>query len=225
MNAKIQLAGSQPAFVAALTARRSGATANTPECQLDGYVDFGRRAAIQRRAWLPLAVAAALAAAPAEAQDAPPPGRPFGGSIATPVSPTAVLQARLEPAPDSGAVLGYAVVIRGPAGWYRRPTRWNPLPPDSVEADGGVIGEAWEVGERRYSLRYDPAAQRLTLFGRTMDLGASRVVFVTLGEDPADPTTVEQGPPTDFRLAAPPFAPAFLQAFPEARAFAGLPPE
>lgn len=185
------------------------------------------------RAWIPLVVAFALAAVPAAAQDvtitvAPtdsPPGRTLGGSVATPISPTAVLQARLEPAPDSGAVLGYAVVIRGPAGWYRRPTRWYPLPPDSAGAEIGVTGEVWEVGERRYTLRYHPAQQRLTLFGRTVDLGASPVVFVTLGENAADPATVEQGPAVAFRLEEPPFAPAFLQAVPEARAFAGIAPE
>ena len=134
----------------------------------------------------------------------------------------------MEPAPDSGAVLGYAVVIRGPKNWYHRPTRWRDLRngDGSAPADSGSSAEAWTVGEREYTIRYDPKASALTLFGHTVDLRVSRVVFVTLGAAPSDSAIVVQGPAVDFRLPErTAFAPAFLDAVPEAEAFASDPPQ
>lgn len=155
------------------------------------------------------------------------PGRTFSLRSASPVSASAVLQGVMEPASDSGAVLGYAVVIRGPKNWYRRPTRWRDLRDDggSAPADSGSSAEAWTVGEREYTIRYNRGASALTLFGQTVDLRVSRVVFVTLGAGPTDAVTVVQGPAVDFRLPErTAFAPAFLDAVPEAKAFASDPP-
>ncbi len=188
------------------------------------------------RTWL-LVLAAALLAKSAVAQSSivtlPPSGgeaagRTFSVRSASPVSASAVLQAVMEPAPDSGAVLGYAVVIRGPRNWYRRPTRWRELrdEPGSAAADSGSSAEAWTVGEREYTIRYNRQASSLTLFGRTVDLRVSRVVFVTLGAEPSDPVAVVQGPAVTFRLPErTAFAPAFLDAIPEAKAFASDPPQ
>jgi hypothetical protein len=153
-------------------------------------------------------------------------GRGFSMRSASPVSASAVLQAVMEPAPGGGAVLGYAVIIRGPTNWYRRPTRWRDLrnDADSEPADRGSSAEAWTVGEREYTIRYNRVTSSLTLFGHTVDLRVSRVVFVTLGAAPSDSVIVVQGPAVDFRLPErTAFAQAFLDAVPAAKAFASDP--
>ncbi|HEX8209968.1 MAG TPA: hypothetical protein VF584_07260 [Longimicrobium sp.] len=156
------------------------------------------------------------------------PGRAFSMRSASPVSASAVLQAVMEPAPDSGAVLGYAVIIRGPTNWYRRPTRWRELRNEggSEPADSESSAEAWTVGEREYTIRYNRVMSSLTLFGHTVDLRVSRVVFVTLGAAPTDSAIVVQGPAVHFRLPErTAFAQAFLDAVPAAKAFASDPPQ
>jgi hypothetical protein len=89
-----------------------------------------------------------------------------------------------------------------------------------------LSAEAWTVGEREYTIRYNRITSSLTLFGHTVDLRVSRVVFVTLGAAPTDSAIVVQGPAVDFRLPErTPFAQAFLDAVPAAKAFASDPPQ
>ncbi|HEY0972224.1 MAG TPA: hypothetical protein VGE02_14745 [Gemmatimonadales bacterium] len=149
-----------------------------------------------------------------------PAGRGFDGFGATPISPTAVLHSRMDAA-DSGAVLGFAVAIRGPEGWYRHGTRFGELPSDSLPP--GVVGQWWQVGERRYTLVYDPQRLTLTVFGTTVDLRSSRVVLVTVDADRTAPVTVVSGHPVAFSMSQPEsFADRFLPLAPEVRSFAGL---
>lgn len=51
------------------------------------------------------------------------PDRGFEGFAATPISRTAVLQSSMQSV-DSGAVLGFALAIIGPADWYSGSTRY-----------------------------------------------------------------------------------------------------
>ena len=149
-----------------------------------------------------------------------PAGRGFEGFGATPISPTAVLHSRMDAA-DDGAVLGFAVAIRGPEGWYRQDTRFGDLPSDSLPP--AVVGQWWQVGERRYTLVYDPQRLTLTVFDTTVDLRSSRVVLITLDAERTDPVTIAGGLPVDFSMSHPEsFAARFLPLAPEVRRFAGL---
>jgi hypothetical protein len=183
------------------------------------------------KALIPAIVSASLVIpfAPAVAQKAvivlppargAPAGRGFSGFGATPISATAVLQSRMD-ASDSGAVLGFAVAIRGPDGWYNVRTRFGEMPSDSLSA--GVVGQWWEVGERRYRLVYDRARMTLAVFDTTVSLLRSRVVLVTLGAEPTAKARVESGAPVELTMSQPAsFSALFLPRAPEVRAFAGL---
>ena len=149
-----------------------------------------------------------------------PAGRGFSGFGATPISASAVLHSWMD-ASDSGAVLGFAVAIRGPEGWYNARTRFDYIPSDSLPA--GVVGQWWEVGERRYRLVYDRARMTLALFDTTVNLLRSRVVLVTLGAEPSAKARVERGAPVELTMSEPTsFSAVFLPRAPEVRAFAGL---
>ena len=144
----------------------------------------------------------------------------FGGFSATPISPTAVLQSYMEAA-DSGATVGFALAIRGPAGWYNTRTRFGEISADSLQA--GVVGQWWQVGERHYQLLYNGAQQTLALFDAVVDLRRSRVVLVTVSSDPGVKTTVVSGLPVVVSMSEPSsFSDIFLPRAPEVRAFAGI---
>jgi hypothetical protein len=150
-------------------------------------------------------------------------GRGFSGFGASPISATTVLHDRMD-ATDSGAVLGFALAIRGPAGWYNAHTAFGTIPADSLPP--GTVGQAWQVGARRYRLVYDSARMTLTAFDTTIDLRRSRVVLVTVSSDSTARAVVESGNPIVFTMARPDsFAALFLPLASEVRLFAGLPPE
>lgn len=139
----------------------------------------------------------------------------------SPISPTAVLHAKLVPAVDFGATLAFAVAIRGPSGWYNQQTNMHRIPADSVPV--GVDAEVWRVGDRQYDIRYDSARTTLTVLGRSFDLRKGRLVLVTLGATPSDSAIVLQAQLQGYRHPRPePFPPRFLSAVPELRVFAGL---
>lgn len=147
-------------------------------------------------------------------------GRGFSGFGATPISATAVLQHYME-GTDSGATLGFALAIRGPARWYDARTRFGDIPADSLPP--GAVGQWWQVGERRYRVVYDRPRQTLALFDTTVDLRRSRVVLVTVPPDVGEPATVVSGRPVAVTMPEPAsFAALFLPLAPEVRAFAGI---
>jgi hypothetical protein len=149
-------------------------------------------------------------------------GRGFDGFGATPISATAVLHSYMD-ATDSGATLGFALVIRGPAGWYNARTHFGELPADSLPP--GTVGQSWQVGERRYRFVYDRMRQTLALFDTTVDLSHSRVVLVTVPSEASGLATVSSGAPVTLTMDRPTsFATLFLPRAPEVRTFAGLLP-
>lgn len=150
-------------------------------------------------------------------------GRPFGGMSVSPISSTAVLHAKLVPAADSGAMLVYAVSLRGPVSWYDHPTSMRRAPADSVPE--GVEAERWTVGPREYELRYDAVNETISVCGQTFDLRRSRLILVALGATPTDSSTVVQGELPVFRLGRPePLAPRLMASVVALREFAGLKP-
>ena len=149
------------------------------------------------------------------------PGRGFAGFAATPISGTAVLQSYMQSV-DSGAVLGFALAIRGPVDWYSGSTRYGEIAKDSMPP--GVVGQWWEVGPYRYRVLYDLRRKSLTLFGSTVDLTSSRVVLVTLTADPQAAAVVRLGKAVELYMPEPDsFSNLFLPRSAEVRAFAGLP--
>ena len=119
----------------------------------------------------------------------------FEYQAATPISPTSVIQMYFGKV-DSGAMLAYAVVIRGPAGWYNAKSRVTSLPAARVPAGG--IGEHWQVGERRYEVLFDPSLSTLSLFDTTVSLTNTKVVLVTLPPAPNGKAEVRGGVATDL---------------------------
>jgi hypothetical protein len=123
---------------------------------------------------------------------------------------------------DSGAVLGFAVAIRGEPQWYNVHVQFHTLPKDSLPVD--AIGQDWTVGAWAYRLIYSAARRTLTVFDTTITLDSSRVVLISL------PSRLDQRP--SFRIGAPvtvsmreptAFAPLFLPKSQDVRSFAGLP--
>ena len=181
--------------------------------------------------WRTPAFAMALAALPiiATAQqrdagavgDTVPPSAPFGGMSDSPISTTTVLHARLAPANDFGAILVYAIAVRGPPGWYNHPTSERAIPADSLPA--GTTGERWHVGDRVYQFCYNRTDSAVTVLGRSFDLRAGRLLLLTLGPTASDSATASQVPLLVYRLPHPEvFAPGFVRAVQELRAFAGI---
>jgi hypothetical protein len=148
-------------------------------------------------------------------------GGGFEGFSAAPISRTAVLQSYMQ-AVDSGAVLGFALAIRGPVDWYNQRTSFGEIAADSLPS--GIVGQWWEVGPYRYRILYDQRRKSLSLFGTSVDLTDSRVVLVTLSTDPEAAAIVRTGKAVDLYMAEPDsFSDRFLPKAAEVRAFAGMP--
>jgi hypothetical protein len=147
--------------------------------------------------------------------------RSFGGSGATPISPTTVIQFLLEPRDSGGAQLAYAIVIRGALGWYNQRTTW-----DASDSVPGFETTNWKVGPIHYAVAYSQKDQRLRTFGTEIDLTHGNLVFVTLGSHGAPDATVAADRHVTFVMFEPGgFVGHFLPRVPELASFAGLPPE
>ena len=145
----------------------------------------------------------------------------FSGFGSAPISNTAVLHSRMDRA-DSGATLGFAIVIRGTSGWYNARTQFSDLTSDSLAA--GEVGQRWAVGRWQYQFVYNPQQKTLAVFDTTVSLDKSRIVFVTLPSAPDAKPTVTLGAPVPLTLSQPTaVAPRLLESAPEIRSFAGLP--
>jgi hypothetical protein len=144
--------------------------------------------------------------------------RGFGGSGATPISPTTVIQFLLEPRDSGGAQLAYALAIRGQPGWYNQHTTWKLT--DSVP---GYETTNWDVGTVHYAVAYSQKDHRLRAFGKEIDLGRGNLVLVTLGTQGAADATVAAERHVRFVMFDPGgFVAAFLPRVPDLAAFAGL---
>ena len=142
----------------------------------------------------------------------------FGGSGATPISPTTVIQFLLEPRDSGGAQLAYVVAIRGAPGWYNQHTTWNAT--DSIP---GFDATNWEVGTVHYVVAYNAHTRRLRTFGQEVDLAKANVVLVTLGAQGAGDATVSADRHVTFVMFEPGgFAGHFIPRVPELAVFAGL---
>jgi hypothetical protein len=141
---------------------------------------------------------------------------------AAPISPTSVIQLYFAKA-DSGARLGYAVVIRGPRWWYNAKTSMSALPAERIPAGG--IAEQWQVGERRYEVVFDPQRSTLALFDTVVDLRESPVVLVTLSDTVGGKATVQRGAPSRMLLTREMENPVlqFVRSAPDVQAFATPP--
>jgi len=146
--------------------------------------------------------------------------RGFGGSGATPISPTTVIQFLLEPRDSGGAQLAYAVAIRGEPGWYNQHTTWN-----SSDSVPGFETTNWNVGAIHYALAYRQKDCRLRTFGKEIDLAHGNLVLVTLGALGAADATVAADRHVTFVMFEPGgFVGHFLPRVPELASFAGLQP-
>jgi len=144
----------------------------------------------------------------------------FGGSGATPISPTTVIQFLLEPRDSGGAQLTYVLAIRGVAGWYNQHTTWNAT--DSIP---GFDATNWDVGTIHYVVAYDRKGGRLRTFGQEVDLSKANLVLVTLGDQGASGASVNPARHINFVMFVPGgFAAAFVPRVPELASFAGLGP-
>jgi len=144
----------------------------------------------------------------------------FGGSGATPISPTTVMQFLLEPRDSGGAQLGYVLAIRGEPGWYNQHTTWN-----STDSVPGFETTNWDVGPVHYAVAYSKAANRLRTFGKEINLAHGNLVLVTLGAHGASDATVTADRHVTFVMFEPGgFAGLFLPRVPELASFAGLGP-
>jgi hypothetical protein len=142
----------------------------------------------------------------------------FGGSGATPISPTTVIQFVMEPRDSGGSQLAYVIAIRGAPDWYRQRTQWGPG--DSLS---GFDTQKWQVGEVRYSIAYSKQERRLQTFNADIDLTWANVVYVTLGPKGSEDATVVANQRVTFVLLEPGgFAQHFVPAVAELRLFAGL---
>ena len=173
-----------------------------------------------------LALAALCIATPAPAQDLtiiigkPPKGGAagFGGSGATPISPTTVIQFLLEPHDSGGAQLAYVVAIRGAPGWYNQHTTWKAT--DSIP---GFDATNWEVGPVHYVVAYSHKEHRLRTFGEEIDLSKANLILVTLGSQGATGASVSADRHITFVMFEPGgFAAQFVPQVPELASFAGL---
>jgi len=144
----------------------------------------------------------------------------FGGSGATPISPTTVIQFLLEPRDSGGAQLAYAIAIRGEPGWYNQRTTWNAT--DSVP---GFETTNWNVGPVRYAVSYNRKDHRLRTFGKEVDLAHGNLVLVTLGSQGVADATVDADRHISFVMFEPGgFVGNFVPRVPELASFAGLLP-
>jgi len=144
--------------------------------------------------------------------------RGFGGSGATPISNTTVIQFLLEPRDSGGAKLAYALVIRGAPGWYNQRTKWAAT--DSVP---GFEATNWDVGTRHYVVAYNKGRQVLRTFGREIDVSRANLVLVTLGSQGASDATVVADRHISFVMWEPGgFVGHFVSHVPELASFAGL---
>lgn len=146
--------------------------------------------------------------------------RGFGGSGASPISPTTVIQFLLEPRDSGGGQLAYALAIRGEPGWYNQRTTWNAS--DSVP---GFETTNWDVGAVHYAVAYSRTEQQLRTFGNAIDLAHANLVLVTLGSHGAADAVVSADRHISFVMFEPGgFVGHFLPRVPELAAFAGLKP-
>lgn len=173
-------------------------------------------------------VAVALTAPRAHAQDVivdlSGSSRSFDFQGAMPISPTTVIQMYFTRA-DSGATLAYALVVRGPTGWYNAKTHVERLPKERVAPRG--VGEHWQVGARGYDVLFDPGAVTLSVFDSTVSLAASKTVLVTLPDDVGGKVRIESGAATDLFITRADRQPivAFLRKAVDVQAFAGVAPK
>ena len=205
------------------TARRWASRPRFKRHPLDSYLHMD-----SRRITTVLALSTALLSTLGRAQDltiiigTPPAGgaRGFGGSGATPISPTTVIQFLLEPRDSGGAQLAYAIAIKGEAGWYNERTTWNAS--DSVP---GYETTNWNVGPVRYAVSYSQRERHLRTFGKEIDLAHGNLVLVTLGSQGAADATVSADRHVTFVMFEPGgFLGHFLPKLPELASFAGLQP-
>lgn len=146
--------------------------------------------------------------------------RAFGGSGATPISPTTVLQFLLEPRDSGGAQLAYAIAIRGDPDWYNQHTTW-----DASDSVPGFETTNWNVGPVQYAVSYRQKDQRLRTFGKEIDLAHGNLVLVTLGSHGAADATVTADRHVTFVMFEPGgFVGHFLPQIPELASFAGVQP-
>jgi hypothetical protein len=142
----------------------------------------------------------------------------FGGSGASPISSTAVIQFLLEPRDSGGAQLAYAIVIRGTPDWYRQHTAWA-----STDSIPGFQAVSWSVGAVHYVVAYDSTRHLLRTFGKEIDLTRANLVLVALGSAGATDATVSAEHRISFVMLQPGgFVEAFLPYVPEVRSFAGI---
>ena len=142
----------------------------------------------------------------------------FGGSGATPISPTTIIQFLLEPRDSGGARLAYAIAIRGEPGWYNQRTTWAAS--DSVP---GFETTNWNVGTVRYAVSYNRKDKRLRTFGQEINLTQGNLLLVTIGSQGATNATVNAERHVTFVMFEPGgFVGHFLPRVPELAEFAGL---
>src|SRR6185436_3961560 len=107
--------------------------------------------------WFTLAAILTGVAVPLESQDlriviGKPPAKAasnFGGSGATPISPTTVIQFLMEPRDSGGSQLACVIALRGASHWYRQRTRWG-----RGDSFPGFDTQNWQVGEIHYGIAY-----------------------------------------------------------------------
>lgn len=148
-------------------------------------------------------------------------GRGFSGFASTPISATTVVHSYMESA-DSGAVLGFAVALRGTPQWYNVHVQFHTMPKDSLPPD--AIGQSWTVGSWTYRLVYSAAHKTLTVFDTTISLGSSRVILISLPTHADERPHFQVGAPVMLSMREPAdFAPLFLPKAADVRSFAGIP--
>jgi hypothetical protein len=144
--------------------------------------------------------------------DAPPRGM-------VPISMTTVMHYVLEPDSTGTARVGYVLLVRGPSGWWARPTGSGT---ERMAAD--LEMQAWTIGDTQYTIGYSARYRRLMAFGRLFNLVGAPVIMVTLGDTPDGVPDIRAGELTSFRLRTPSEFPSrFIAESPDIREFAGLP--
>lgn len=136
-----------------------------------------------------------------------------------PISATTVMHYVLEADSTGTARVGYVLLVRGAAGWWRQPTGSGTERPAS-----DLEMQQWTIGDTQYTIGYSARYRRLMAFGRLFNLGGAPVIMVTLGDTPDGPPYIRAGELTSFRLRQPSDFPGrFLAESPDVREFAGLP--
>jgi hypothetical protein len=147
--------------------------------------------------------------------------RGFSGFASAPISATTVLHSYMESA-DSGAVLGFAVALRGTPQWYNVHVQFHTMLKDSLPPE--ATGQSWTVGSWTYRLIYSAARKTLTVFDTTITLDSSRVVLISLPARADERPRFQVGAPVSLSMREPAdFAPLFLPKAGDVRSFAGIP--